>query len=81
MVRRKPLHSILIVFLSIFLLLPEQIMGTVLCIRADGHITIEAAENGRCGFLAAPAAVPSPEQRAALSSGTDDHGPVSTCLS
>lgn len=75
MVCRKPLQSILIVFLSVFLLLPEQVMGTVLCIRADGHVTIEAAENGRCGFFAAPAAVPSPEQRAELSSSTDDHGP------
>jgi hypothetical protein len=74
-IRRKPLQSILIVFLSVFLLLPEQIMDAVLCIRADGHISIEAAENGRCGFLAVPASGPSPEQRTELSSSTDDHGP------
>lgn len=75
MVRKKSPQSILIALLSVFVLLPGQSMGAVVCIRADGHITIEASEHGRCGFLAAPAAVPSPEQRAELSSSTDDHGP------
>jgi hypothetical protein len=34
---------------SVFLLVPAQAMGTVLCIGADGHIALEFAKNGRCG--------------------------------
>src|SRR5262249_4040745 len=37
--------------LSVFLLLPGQAIGTVLCIGADGHIALEVAKNGRCGDL------------------------------
>jgi len=37
--------------LSVFLLVPVQAMGTVLCIGADGHIALEVATNGRCGDL------------------------------
>jgi hypothetical protein len=50
----KSLQSFIIVLLSVFLLLPGQVMGTVLCIRADGHIALEIAQNGRCGTLSTP---------------------------
>ena len=49
MIRRRSLQSIAIMLLSVFLLVPVQAMGTVLCIGADGHIALEAGKNGRCG--------------------------------
>jgi hypothetical protein len=49
-IRLRSLQSI-IMLLSVFLLVPAQAMGTVLCIGADGHIALEVATNGRCGNL------------------------------
>ena len=54
MIHLKSLQSFIIVLLSVFLLLPGQVMGTVLCIRADGHLALEIAQNGRCGTLSTP---------------------------
>jgi hypothetical protein len=45
-IRLRSLQSI-IMLLSVFLLVPAQAMGTVLCIGADGHIALEVATNGR----------------------------------
>jgi len=50
-IRLRSLQSLIIVMLSVFLLLPGQALGTVLCIGADGHIALEVANNGRCGDL------------------------------
>jgi hypothetical protein len=51
-IRRRSLQSVILVVLSVFLFLPGQVMGTVLCIGADGHIGFEVAKNGRCRNLA-----------------------------
>jgi len=48
-IRLRSFQSIIIGLLSVFLLLPGQAIGTVLCIGADGHIALEVAKNGRCG--------------------------------
>ena len=50
MIRSRSLQTIIMLF-SVFLLVPGQAMGTVLCIGADGHIALEIAKNGRCGNL------------------------------
>ena len=42
MIRLRSLQPI-IMLLSVFLLVPVQAMGTVLCIGADGHIAFEVA--------------------------------------
>jgi hypothetical protein len=52
-IRLRSLQSI-IILLSVFLLVPVQAMGTVLCIGADGHIALEVAKNGRCGNFSSP---------------------------
>jgi len=61
----------LIMLLSVFLLVPVQAMGTVLCIGADGHIALEIANNGRCGDLTS---IPSPEHIAPLPQNTEHCG-------
>jgi hypothetical protein len=47
-IRLRSFQSIITVLLSVFLLLPGQGMGTVLCIKANGHIALEIAHKGRC---------------------------------
>jgi hypothetical protein len=58
---RKTLWSIITVLLSVFLLIPGQTVGAVLCIKADGHMAVEADHKGRCATFDAPVAVPSDE--------------------
>ena len=48
-------------------------MGVVLCVRADGHMAVEAAQHGRCGSHAASVAYR--EQAVTPSSDTDHCGP------
>src|SRR5690349_2348630 len=57
--------------LSVFLLVPVQAMGTVLCIGADGHIAFEVANRGRCGDLVS---APSPEHISQLPQNTEHCG-------
>ena len=64
-------QSIIIAVLSVFLLLPGQALGTVLCIGADGHIALEIAKNGRCGD---PSSVPSREHITPMPQNTDHCG-------
>jgi hypothetical protein len=71
----KSLQPAITVLLLVCLLMPGHIVGAVLCIRADGHITFEAAENGHCGSLSAVAFEHLPEQIADFSSSTDHHDP------
>jgi hypothetical protein len=54
-IRLRSFQSLIIGLLSVFLLLPGQAIGTVLCIEADGHIALEMAKNGRCGNPASEA--------------------------
>ena len=37
-----------VILLACFLVAPASTLSMVLCVRADGHITLEAAHNGRC---------------------------------
>jgi hypothetical protein len=69
--RRRSFQFIIIAVLSVFLLLPGQVMGTVLCIGADGHIALEIAKNGRCGNLSS---VPSREHITPMPQNTDHCG-------
>jgi hypothetical protein len=62
-------QSIIIAVLSVFLLLPGQALGTVLCIGADGHIALEIAKNGRCGDLSSV----SPSEHITPMSQNTDH--------
>jgi hypothetical protein len=64
-------QSVIIAVLSVFLLLPGQALGTVLCIGADGHIALEIAKNGRCGDLSS---VPSREHITPMPQNTDHCG-------
>ena len=48
MIRLRSFQSLITVLLSVFLLLPGQGMGTVLCIKANGDIALEVAHKGRC---------------------------------
>jgi hypothetical protein len=57
----QSLRSIIIVLLSVVLLIPGQTMGAVLCIKADGHMAVEADHKGRCATFAAPVAAHSDE--------------------
>jgi hypothetical protein len=68
----RSFQSIIIGLLSVFLLLPGQALGTVLCIGVDGHIAVEAAQNGRCGFLGS--LVPSDEHLTKIPASTDHCG-------
>jgi hypothetical protein len=58
---RQSLRSIITVLLSVFVLIPGETMGAVLCIKADGHMAVEADHKGRCATFAAPVSVPSDE--------------------
>ena len=73
MIHLKSLQSIIIVLLSVFLLMSGQVIGTVLCIGADGHIAVEVAQNGRCGSLSTP--VPPREHITKMLPSTDHCGP------
>jgi hypothetical protein len=68
----RSLQHILIALLSVFLFLPWQVMGAVVCIGADGHIAVEVAQKGRCGLLAQ--SVPPYEQITTTSPSTDHCG-------
>jgi hypothetical protein len=46
----KSLRSVVIALLLPFFL-PGKAMGAVLCIRADGHMAMEAFHDGHCGTL------------------------------
>jgi len=70
-IRLRSFQSIIIAVLSVFLLLPGQALGTVLCIGADGHIALEIAKNGRCGNLSS---VPSREHITPMPQNTDHCG-------
>lgn len=70
MIRLRSLQPI-IMLLSVFLLVPVQAMGTVLCIGADGHIAFEVANKGRCGDLASAS---SPEHISQLPQNTEHCG-------
>lgn len=72
MIHLKSLQSIVIVMLSVFLLMPGQAIGTVLCIGADGHIALEIAKNGRCGH---PSSVALREHVTQMPQNTDHCGP------
>jgi len=69
---RRLFQTIIILF-SVCLLLPGQVIGTVLCIGEDGHIPLEMAKNGRCGTLSTPEL--SYEQITKMLSGIDHCGP------
>ena len=71
MIRLRSFQSIIIVLLSVFLLLPGQVLGTVWCIGADGHIALEVAKNGRCGNLSS---VPLREHITQVPQNTDHCG-------
>lgn len=71
MIHLRSFQSIIIVLLSVFLLTPGQMIGTVLCIGADGHIAVEVAENGRCGSLSTP--VPPPREHITKMLPSTDH--------
>jgi hypothetical protein len=43
-----------VILLACFLVAPASTLSMVLCVRADGHITLEAAHNGRCSSLFIP---------------------------
>ena len=73
MIHLKSLQSFIIVLLSVFLLMSGQVIGTVLCIGADGHIAVEVAQNGRCGSLSTP--VPPREHITKMLPSTDHCGP------
>jgi len=47
----KSLRLIVIALLLPFLFIPGKAMGAVLCIRADGHMAMEAFHDGHCGTL------------------------------
>jgi hypothetical protein len=63
---RQSLRSIITVLLSVFVLIPGETMGAVLCIKADGHMAVEADHKGRCATFAAPISVPSDEHTITL---------------
>jgi hypothetical protein len=72
-VSMKSLQPVVTTLLLLFVLLPGQAMGVVLCVRADGHMAVEATQHGRCGSLAASEARRA--QTVTTSSDTDDCGP------
>jgi hypothetical protein len=63
----------IVVLLSVLLLLPGQVIGTVLCIGKDGHMALEVAKQGRCGTFSTPAL--SHEQITKALPSTDHCGP------
>jgi hypothetical protein len=67
----KSLPSVVTALLLVFSLLPGQVLGMVLCFRADGRVAVEAAHNGRCTSLAAPTTAHHHEPTAHLLPGED----------
>jgi hypothetical protein len=66
-------QSVVTVLLLLFFLLQGQAIGVVLCVRADGQMAVEAAQQGRCGSHAA--SVAHREHAVPASSDTDHCGP------
>jgi hypothetical protein len=71
----KTLRYILAVLLPVCLLLPGQPLGAVLCIKADGHMAVEAAHKGLCAPLAAAVAERSDEHSHTILPSADTCGP------
>jgi hypothetical protein len=69
------LRYILAVLLPVWLLLPGQMLGAVLCIQADGHMAVEAAHKGLCAPLAAAVAGRSDEHSLTILPSADTCGP------
>jgi hypothetical protein len=64
----------LVVMLLCALVAPIAAMDIVLCIGADGHVTLEAGRNGRCGIPVFPSAS-SQRQTHEMRSSADHCGP------
>jgi hypothetical protein len=71
----KSLRYIITVLLPVFLLMPGRTLGAVLCIKANGHIAVEADHKGRCAPLSTPVAVHSDEHTITILPSTDTCGP------
>ena len=71
----KSLRYILVVLLPVCLLMPGQTLGAVLCIKADGHMAVEAAHKGLCASLAAAVAGRSDEHSLTILPSADTCGP------
>jgi hypothetical protein len=69
------LRSIMTTLLMVFLLLPGHAFGAVLCFGADGHISLEASQNGRCGTEKGPRPLRSQEHTVSIAASADHCGP------
>jgi hypothetical protein len=65
---------LIVVMLLCALVAPVAAMDVVLCIGADGHVTLEAGRNGRCGTLTFSSAS-SQHQTYEMHSSADHCGP------
>ena len=57
------------------LMAPVAAMDVVLCIGADGHVTLEAASNGRCSDAAVPTSAARRPQTTVTRASADHCGP------